>query len=217
MSPWGDGRSAGRLARIGWSAESAWSRRSRSPSWLSRLSSCPSMPAFLELIDISKTYPGVVALDRVDARRSRRGEVIGLIGENGAGKSTLMKILGGVAAPTDRHDPHRRRRADAAHRRRRHRRRHRLRPPGAQPLRQSRRRRQRLHRPRAALGRPAEADRPQEAARRRCSRSSTASASISRPTRRSPSCRSRSASWSRSPRRCRSMPASSSWTSRPRA
>ena len=54
---------------------------------------------WLELIGIGKTYPGVVALDRVDLA-IHRGEVLGLIGENGAGKSTLMKILGGVTAPT---------------------------------------------------------------------------------------------------------------------
>src|SRR5262252_3933147 len=54
---------------------------------------------WLELIGIGKTYPGVVALDRVDLAVNS-GEVLGLIGENGAGKSTLMKILGGVTAPT---------------------------------------------------------------------------------------------------------------------
>ena len=54
---------------------------------------------FLELINVSKTYPGVVALDDVSLSVSH-GEVIGLVGENGAGKSTLMKILGGVIAPT---------------------------------------------------------------------------------------------------------------------
>jgi ribose transport system ATP-binding protein len=57
----------------------------------------PSQP-FLELVDIRKTYPGVVALDAVSLA-VRRGEVIGLVGENGAGKSTLMKVLGGVVAP----------------------------------------------------------------------------------------------------------------------
>jgi len=54
---------------------------------------------FLELVDISKTYPGVVALDHVGLSVAR-GEVIALIGENGAGKSTLMRVLGGVAEPS---------------------------------------------------------------------------------------------------------------------
>jgi ribose transport system ATP-binding protein len=53
----------------------------------------------LELISISKTYPGVTALGNVSLRVDR-GEVVGLIGENGAGKSTLMKVLGGVVAPS---------------------------------------------------------------------------------------------------------------------
>ncbi|HWA49279.1 MAG TPA: sugar ABC transporter ATP-binding protein [Dongiaceae bacterium] len=54
---------------------------------------------FLDLIDIGKTYPGVVALAEVSLSVSP-GETIGLVGENGAGKSTLMKILGGVTAPS---------------------------------------------------------------------------------------------------------------------
>ena len=54
---------------------------------------------FLELREISKTYPGVTALDRVSLSVVP-GEVVGLIGENGAGKSTLMKVLGGVVAPS---------------------------------------------------------------------------------------------------------------------
>jgi len=54
---------------------------------------------FLELVDISKVYPGVVALDHVGLSVSP-GEVIGLIGENGAGKSTLMRVLGGVVEPS---------------------------------------------------------------------------------------------------------------------
>src|SRR5205085_2615556 len=53
-----------------------------------------------ELAGISKSYPGVRALDDVSLR-VYRGEVLGLIGENGAGKSTLMRVLGGVIAPSE--------------------------------------------------------------------------------------------------------------------
>ncbi len=49
----------------------------------------------LRLEAITKTFPGVKALDGVSLA-FRRGEVHGLVGENGAGKSTLMKILSGV-------------------------------------------------------------------------------------------------------------------------
>ncbi len=55
-------------------------------------------PLLLELDGISKSYPGVKALDGVSLRLGR-GEVLGLIGENGAGKSTLMRVLGGVVRP----------------------------------------------------------------------------------------------------------------------
>lgn len=49
----------------------------------------------LELRDISKRYPGVIANDSVSLT-VRSGEVLALLGENGAGKSTLMKIVGGI-------------------------------------------------------------------------------------------------------------------------
>ncbi len=54
----------------------------------------------LEARGISKSFPGVQALSRVDLD-VRRGEVHALLGENGAGKSTLMHILAGVFAPDE--------------------------------------------------------------------------------------------------------------------
>ncbi|MBC2458753.1 MULTISPECIES: multiple monosaccharide ABC transporter ATP-binding protein [Clostridium] len=49
----------------------------------------------LEMINITKTFPGVKALDNVNLR-VQSGEIHSLCGENGAGKSTLMKVLSGI-------------------------------------------------------------------------------------------------------------------------
>ncbi len=56
-----------------------------------------SIPA-VELIEITKAFPGVVANDHISLR-AMPGEVLCLLGENGAGKSTLMSILSGLYQP----------------------------------------------------------------------------------------------------------------------
>ncbi|MBA3451455.1 MAG: sugar ABC transporter ATP-binding protein [Chloroflexia bacterium] len=56
------------------------------------------MAPTLRVIDVSKSYPGVRALQHVDLD-VLPGEIHAVIGENGAGKSTLMKIIFGVTQP----------------------------------------------------------------------------------------------------------------------
>lgn len=51
--------------------------------------------SLLEMRNITKTFPGVKALEDVNLQ-VRQGEIHALVGENGAGKSTLMKVLSGV-------------------------------------------------------------------------------------------------------------------------
>ena len=56
----------------------------------------------LKMVDITKTFPGVKALDGVSLE-IKRGTVHALMGENGAGKSTLMKCLFGIYSKDDGH------------------------------------------------------------------------------------------------------------------
>src|SRR5947209_5210221 len=57
-----------------------------------------AIPFAVEMRDITKTWPGVVANDHVNLK-VRKGEIHALMGENGAGKTTLMNILYGLIHP----------------------------------------------------------------------------------------------------------------------
>ncbi|MGO8694378.1 MAG: sugar ABC transporter ATP-binding protein [Rectinemataceae bacterium] len=52
----------------------------------------------LEIVNLQKAYPGVVALDNV-SMSFKRGEIHAIVGENGAGKSTLIKAITGAVVP----------------------------------------------------------------------------------------------------------------------
>src|SRR6202045_1190345 len=58
----------------------------------------PGAEYLLEVSNVRKAFPGVLALDDVSFRL-KRGHVHALMGENGAGKSTLMKIIAGIYMP----------------------------------------------------------------------------------------------------------------------
>lgn len=58
------------------------------------------MAAAVEMLNISKFYPGVIANSNVSLSVDE-GQILGLIGENGAGKSTMMNMLYGMTEPDE--------------------------------------------------------------------------------------------------------------------
>ena len=69
------------------------------PGSVTPVPSAAGMPVpAVELVDITKAFPGVVANDHISLK-ALPGEVLCLLGENGAGKSTLMSILSGLYQP----------------------------------------------------------------------------------------------------------------------
>ena len=174
--------------------------RNHPPGWPRVRPPRELMAPRVEVSNLTKTFPGVRALDDV-SMTVEAGEIRALLGENGAGKSTLGKIVAGVYSRDRRHGADRRR-GGRRHRRAGGRRsRHRHRPSGRLAGAAALRRREHLCRPSADhwLGqvdvrvmreRAAGAD-------RRSSASPSTRRSRSRPFRRP---RRRS---SRSPRRCR--------------
>jgi ABC-type sugar transport system ATPase subunit len=87
-----DGRAARSVARADVSVETSSTSEN-----VARTDSRAS-DVILEAQGVSKSFPGVKALDRVSLT-VRRGRLHALLGENGAGKSTLMNILAGVFPP----------------------------------------------------------------------------------------------------------------------
>ena len=52
----------------------------------------------IQVLSVSKAFPGVKALDNLSCS-IKKGSIYGLIGSNGSGKSTLLRLLSGIYKP----------------------------------------------------------------------------------------------------------------------
>lgn len=59
-------------------------------------------PNIIECQQLTKVFPGKIALDDVNLHVGR-GKIVGLLGPNGSGKTTLIKVLNGLIRPTNGH------------------------------------------------------------------------------------------------------------------
>src|SRR5947209_12579544 len=75
-----------------------WEQTSMQESTMTAPVEGQAIPLAVEMRDICKAWPGVVANDHINLA-VRKGEIHALVGENGAGKSTLMNILYGLIHP----------------------------------------------------------------------------------------------------------------------
>ena len=57
-------------------------------------------PYAIEMLNITKRFPGIIANDNITLQL-KKGEIHALLGENGAGKSTLMSVLFGLYQPEE--------------------------------------------------------------------------------------------------------------------
>jgi ribose transport system ATP-binding protein len=94
--------SAGSVLEPGATQVKRWAALSAAPRTLLpvRIGGATVIEPVLEMREVSKSYPGVLAIDRVSLT-VLPGEVHVIVGENGAGKSTLMKLLSQVERPDD--------------------------------------------------------------------------------------------------------------------
>ena len=58
------------------------------------------MSAAIDVTNLTKRYPTLIALDRISFQ-VQRGEIMGFLGPNGAGKTTTLRILTGLLEPTE--------------------------------------------------------------------------------------------------------------------